>query len=532
MMPNAKKAIGLMAAMLLLAGTLLGCTDSANPNGSADGDSGNSGDGANVGKKVKFSYLRPTWGPATYTKGGAYEKELFQRANVEIDVQIILVIDFDAKINTILASGNIPDVIWANGPVIERDRELQEQGAFLPINKYLDMYPAIRQAVPEGIWNKLTDKDGNIFFIPNLIYPVVPFQLMYRQDWFEKLNIPEPTTVDEFVAALEKIKNSDPDGNGKNDTIPFTMGYEWSFKDLGTAFGFSQFSWEPSATDSNKLIPWFMKDKEIDSYFWLQDLHKRGLLDPEFKVNKEPNFAEDKFNAGKVAVIPTHWASYVDKVTKLRKIDANVKIGIMSPLEGPGGKGGNRLVFPMDRGFYVSAKAEDPDGFFKFLNWTLTDGSDFRRYGIEGKMYTVKNGQKVPIPDAERENAYKGPQIEPLSFIGPMSEKLDWDQMKLSFEGAGVGDKFDYVKQKFEEYAKEDFPDYADPTIPAPFNSKEGTKLWNDYMEQITQSAIINHDVTKEQWLAAVDKWRKAGGDKIIEERNELQKDKSKPNYK
>jgi putative aldouronate transport system substrate-binding protein len=521
-----RKGISLLLALVLLAGTVLGCSSPGDDSNDAAGGTGGKG------KKVKFSYLRPTWGPATYTKGGAYEKQLFEEANVEIDVQIVPVIEFDAKINTILAGGDIPDVIWANGPVVKRDRELQEQGAFLPINKYLDMYPAVRKAVPEGIWQKLQDAKGDIYFIPNLIYPIVPFELYYRKDWFDKLGIPEPTTTQEFVAALEKIKDSDPDGNGKKDTIPFTMGYEWSFKDLGTAFGFSQFSWEPSPEDPNKLIPWFMKDKEINSYFWMQDLHKRGLLDPEFKVNAEPNFAGDKFKAGKAAVLPNHWAGYVDTVTKLQKVDPNAEVGIMSPLKGPDGQvGGNRSVFPMDRGFYVSAKAKDPDGFFRFLNWTLTDGSGLRRYGVEGKMYTLKDGKKIPIPDADRENDYKGPQLEPLRFIDPMSEKLDWEATALGFEGAGMSDKFDYVKKKFEEYAKTDYPDYRDPTVATPYASEKGSKLWNDYMQQLHASVIINHNVTKEQWIEAVEKWKKAGGDKILEEQNELQKDKSKPNY-
>ncbi|MCS7071398.1 MAG: twin-arginine translocation signal domain-containing protein, partial [Anaerolinea sp.] len=46
---------------------------------------------------VKFSYLRPVWGPATHQKGAAYELELFKRANVEIESQIVPVFDYETK---------------------------------------------------------------------------------------------------------------------------------------------------------------------------------------------------------------------------------------------------------------------------------------------------------------------------------------------------------------------------------------------------------------------------------------------------
>jgi len=535
-MRKIKAATGALA-LLLTASSVLGCSSKDNTN---EGTLTGAGETAPVGSAagnanqevVKFSYLRPTWGPATYAKGGAYEKELFKQANVEIDVQIIPVIDFDAKINTILAGGDLPDVLWANGPLMERDRDLQEQGAFLPINEYLEKYPAVKDAVPDGIWEQLKAKDGNNYFIPNLIYPITPAPIMYRQDWFEKLGIAEPKTVDELVAALEIIKNSDPDNNGKNDTIPLTAGYEWSFKDLATAWEVSFNGWTPDPNDANRIIPSIANEKNIDFYYWLQNLYNQGLLDPEFKLNKEPNFAEDKFNAGMAAVIATPWVSYIEKATKLLKIDPNAKVGIMSPLAGPDGTpGGTRSVFPVDRGFYVSAKAKDPDGIFRFLNWTLTEGSDLRRYGVEGKTYNAVDGKKVVIPNEQREQDYKGEQIEPLRFLDPIGEKLDWDSLQLDYEGAGIGDKFEYVKGKFEEYAKIDYPDWRDYTVASPADAELGARLWNDYMQQVVDSAIINKSSNKQQWLDALKKWSDAGGQKIIDEVNELQTNKNKPDY-
>ncbi|HEY8457747.1 MAG TPA: extracellular solute-binding protein [Actinopolymorphaceae bacterium] len=472
--------------------------------------------------RFSFTYLRPTWGPATYTKDGPYERALEKRANVDIEVQIIPVIDYDTKVNTILASGDIPDVIWGSGPTSATWKEAQDEGAFLPIDEYLEQYPAIREAVPESIWKLLKDENGDTYFIPNLIWPQVPFFLCYREDLFEQAGIEPMTSLDDFATVVSKVKQAFP------DLVPFTMGYEWSAKEIATSFGVAMFGWEPSPDDPERLIPWFMKEPEVDLYFWLQDLHKRGLLDPDYGVNKEPNFADDKFKGGKAAMVITHWGTIAGATAQLRTVAPNGSIGVVSPL---GELGGNRLVFPIDRGFYVSARMENPDGFFKFLNWTLTDGSDFRRWGIEGKTYRVKNGVKQPIPDTERDKAYQGPQIEPLSFLGPFSEKLDWDQAKLGFEAAGIPDRFEYVKGKFEEYTAKEYPDYRDPTARSETEDKKGTQLYEDYLKKVAESTISDHSVTRDDWRRAVEKWRAAGGDQIIDEVNTAQKDKSKPRY-
>jgi ABC-type glycerol-3-phosphate transport system substrate-binding protein len=535
--PNKKRTrpFGLLTLVLIMLFSLLvGCSKNSSSGSSAEGNAnGVKGEAAADGKSdssgpFKFSYARPTWGPATFTKDGAYEQELNKQANVKIDVRIIPVVDYDATIKTTAASGTMPDVIWGNGPVDPFWKDLQDQGGFLKINEYLDQYPAVKDAVPAGIWDKMADDKGDIYFIPNLIYPVVPFFINYRADIFDKLGIAEPTTVAELEAALEKIKDS-----GLN-VVPLTHGNTvpfWAAKDLGTSFG-TVSGWAPSKEDPNTIVPPEMQEEHLDFKFWLQDLKKRGLFDEEAGVNPDASFGETKFKAGKAAVILG--GNLQSLYTDLKKTVPEADIKIMSPLEGPNGqKGGTRVVFPQDRGFYINAKAEDKAGeFFKFLNWTLTDGRDFRRYGIEGKTYTVDpEGRKVPIPDEQREDAYKGPQIEPLKFIDPMSEKLDWQAQELSFIGVGIQDKFAYFKSMFEKYAATPYNEYKDPTVTSPTNAEIGPQIWEDYMAKVDGSILTDMKLTKEAYKAARQKWLDAGEQKVIDEVNELQSDKSEPNY-
>lgn len=480
------------------------------------------------GKLVSFTYMRPTWGPATYTKGGPYEKKLFQLGNVDIHSQIVDVADYDAKSRAVLASGKIPDVIWGSGPVVGTWKDAQDQGAFLKINKYLDKYPAIKNAVPDNTWKMMQDSKGDIYFVPNTLYPIVPFFTFYRKDLLDKANIPQqPKSPDEFVAILQKIHKAYPD----KYALSFAAGTDgtiWQGKDLATTFGVSDAGWMPSAKRKNWIIPWHEQPKQVDFYFWLQSIHKQGLIDPNTGIQNDPVYMQNEFTAGKSVVFLENYAVYPSEFASLRKVEPKAEIGVMPPI---GRSAGTRTVFPVDRGFYVSADFADPDGFFDFLNWTLTGGNTFRRWGIKGKTYKVQDGKNVPIPDDQRQDAYKGPQIEPLSFIAPFDEKFSWDDIKRSYDSAGLGDKFDYMKNAFNQYARNRYPDWANPAISSPTEAKKGTQLWENYMQGTVSAVIINHKTSRQDWMTAVKQWENAGGSQIIDERNELQKDKSKPNY-
>ncbi|MFC3804317.1 hypothetical protein [Cohnella sp. GCM10012308] len=529
---------GTILLVLTMIATMLAACSGNKENGKASESSSAQGGSqtasASAGSKeetAKFSYVRPVWGAATYTKGGAYEKEMFEKANAKIDVQIIPVTEYDQKIMTVIASGDIPDVFWAAGPTDKKFKDMQDQGAFLRINEYLDKYPAIKEAVPQSVWDTLTDDKGNIYFIPNVSNPLIPIFMYYRQDIFEKLGIPEPKTVKELEDALAKIKQSDA------KMIPLTaQDTIWGLGALSTSFGFTHFGWGPATGEDkenpNTIVPFYLTKEMKEYYFYLKDLRAKGLLDKEFLMAKNWDHAKQKFTSGQAAVLGINWGYGPEIYSTLKKTHPEAKIGVLPPLEGPdGAMGGIRPFGAWDRGMYVNAKMSDPDGFFRVLNWTLTEGSDFRRYGVEGKTYNVVDGKKVLLGEDEKEADYKTGQIEPLKFLQPMSEALDWDTIEATYEGSGVGDAFADAKAKFEAYNAVQYPEYRNPTVFSPLEVEQGAQLYTDYLQSVIDGAIINDKVTEQEWDTAIDKYLKAGGQKIVDEVNELQKNKTKPKY-
>ncbi len=195
-------------------------------------------------------------GPATYTPDGYYAEYLRENANVDIEVQIIPIVEYDAKVKTIVASGSLPDMLMASGPVDPYWKDLENQGAFTPLEEYLEKYPALKELADDSIWEMLRNEDGHIYFLPRTLVAETPFMIYYRQDYFEELGIEEPTTVAELEAALEKIKAEMPDvtpmavGNG---------GTAWMGKDLATAFGATIGGWVPA--EDGSIVPDYLDPK-------------------------------------------------------------------------------------------------------------------------------------------------------------------------------------------------------------------------------------------------------------------------------
>lgn len=542
-MKRMHKLLALLLSILTVVSLLAACADTTQPQTDSQDQAGDTSsteetqqpaddttEETSDSEPTRFTYMRGVWGPATFTPGGEYEQTLKELANVEVEVQIVPIGEYDAKVKTVAASGSLPDMMMAYGPTDAYWRDLENQGAFAPLDDYLEQYPALKSICDDSMWEMLRNPDdGHIYFMPNTCVAEMPFFIYYRQDWFEELGIEEPTTIAELEAVLETIKEKMP------DVTPMTVAAgstAWLAKDLGTAFGATVSGW--TLDENGNLIPDHMDEETIDFAFWLQDMKERGLLDEEADVNPDLTFGEQKFKTSRAAVICGVSNQFTGYYTSLMENDPDAKIGIIGPLTGPDGtQGGTRISFPMDRGYYFSATAEDLDGIMAFLNWSLTDGNDFRKWGVEGKTYTVdENGVKHSIPDTEREADWVSSQIEPLTFVHVPEDNFSWDDYQANFDAIGCGDYLEYFKEKWEAYCEVKYYDYRNPTTISATNNEIGAMLTESYLSSYWYSGIItNPAITREEFDGAVQQWLDAGGQQIIDEFNAAQPDKSEPTY-
>ena len=83
-----------------------------------------------------------------------------------------------------------------------------------------------------------------------------------------------------------------------------------------------------------------------------------------------------------------------------------------------------------------------------------------------------------------------------------------------------------------DAYCAVKYYDYKNPTVFSDINNDIGAQLNEAYLSAYWWDGIItNPKVTRDEVSRAVEDWKAAGGQSIIDEFNALQADKSQPNY-
>ncbi len=482
------------------------------------------------GDRIEFSYLRPVWGPATYERGSDFEQMMFEKANVNIDVRIVPVFDYEAVFPTMIAGGTMADVMWHAGPQWGVASELIEQGAFLPLNDYLDRYPEVRAAVADGTWDLTRSPDGNNYFFPMPLSPFVPFPIYYRIDVFDELGLSVPQTIDQFVDALKVIRDRRP------DLVPLTA-HEyslWYFQNVGPAFGYGFWNWVPDPKNPDRIVPSNITQGHRDFLEWLQMLRREELIDPDYLI-ATGMLGVDKFTAGRAATMVGHWGGYADWVTELRRNEPDADVGFLPQMQGPAGPMGAVGLNGFDRGFSISSRSADKaDGIFRFLSWYYTDGYEFMRWGVEGEMFEYnEQGDRIPILDEDRKPGFKRPNVEPLQFPLKSADVVphhgqSWRDVYNTLKARGLDDRIDMIRDMFETSAANVFPNYNRMTF-SPTEAEIGSQLTAQYITPMQEQIVIDPDAPMSLFDEAIENWLRAGGAQIIQEVNEIQTDKSRP---
>ncbi len=136
--------------------------------------------------------------------------------------------DAQNKLNLMLASDDLPEVIIGCNIRLDQMQILAEQGVALPLNDYIEKYGVETKKMFEtnpAIKALITLLDGKIYGMPhyNDCYHCSMSQKMWvYKPWLDKLGLKVPETTDEFEAMLKAFKEKDPNGNGKADEIPMS----------------------------------------------------------------------------------------------------------------------------------------------------------------------------------------------------------------------------------------------------------------------------------------------------------------------
>ena len=176
------------------------------------------------------------------------QMQLTQQWATDTQVQVtwnILTEDvYNEKKNLLLASGDLPDILWNTGLSDAEVATYSANHTLVPLDEFfedncpnitrlLDARPDIRSAI--------TSEDGHIYTLPSveeLGLVQFPNFLYLNTDWLAAVGMDMPSTIEELHDVLLAFKEKDPSGTGRPIPLSFIPGSfcanPW---DLITAYG-------------------------------------------------------------------------------------------------------------------------------------------------------------------------------------------------------------------------------------------------------------------------------------------------------
>ncbi len=445
-----------------------------------------------------------------------YTRWLTELTNITLELDIPPVADAQQKLNLMLASGDLPEVIIGCNIRLDQVQILANQGLLLPLNDYIDQYGVefkkVYEAYPQ-IEDLITMLDGKIYGLPHVndCYHCSMSQKMWvYQPWLDKLGLEVPTTTEEFYQMLKAFKEQDPNGNGEADEIPlsgtvFTNGgwhspidqflmNSFVYNDLVTPNGGRSLILEDGTVKAAFTEPGCQEGLK-----YLNKLYSEGLIDPQAFTNDSSLIQQLGENAD-VPILGAVGAGWYGVFTQNGGPSGRWKeYTPIAPLEGPSGmRQTPRTPFQPTGGqaaFVITNQAQNPEAAFRladvFFGFDSTTNSVF---GVEGEDWVRASDTDVSIAGGKA-------LYTVLKVWGGEPQNRHWSQTVPTFRTneyrmAQTYNEEDPLERWLFEWTRDLMEPYgtADKAVPPLVFTEDQSKLFGELKTSI--------DTTMDEWFA------------------------------
>jgi len=455
-----------------------------------------------------------SWSPILYVATApteTVEKKIEEATNTKLTFNWIPDATKDERMIATIASGEMDDIVSLPSTLVTNSsvRQALKSGVFWDVGEYLDDYPNLKQISEDR--RVAASIEGKLYGIP--------FQkdfarggVLIRKDWLENLGMEVPTNLDELYEVSKAFTESDPDGNGKDDTFGWSDRNELrygSFKTLSSYFGVPN-GW---AVDQDGMFTPEHETKEYkDTMEYSRKLYENGYLDKDFAVTSKDDQLQ-KFAQGKAGI----YAGLIS-ITQLKNMAAginnNIAIVPQNKIAGPDGEyriwsegnGVNGLLaFPKSA---VKTEAE-LKRILQFVNDLINEDTFMLMTGgIEGTHYKINENGEYEILDNPLW------QKEVQGFSGSRPSEITYKLKDADPDKALVN----------EMISENDEIAVMDPTVPLESQtaSERGTELQKIIIDATIK--FIMGEIDEKGFDAEIKKWQESGGDQMKKEYEEAYK--------
>ena len=308
-----------------------------------------------------------------------YTGLLEKAGNVDLDFVIFPNVETNTKFAAMLmANEEFPDVIAFD--LGDYRNNFIEAGVLLPIDEYLETSSVYVKAYMDDPANAdmlpyFKAYDGNIYAIPYLnkvIGNEWASRAWINQDWLTKLDMPIPTTTDEYLETLRAFRANDLNGDGATDDqyplLTFVGGWNSEpYNFLMSSFIFANAAVDYLLVDENGVL-----DIAINKPEWKAGLQYMNQLVNENLLDKI-SFTQDQ-NAMRSIIKQDNkpLGSTIVSSTSLWQEHPNREDMVaMGPLVGPEGVQYTTPFIQLPSGrWYITRYADNPELAFRLGDYT------------------------------------------------------------------------------------------------------------------------------------------------------------------
>lgn len=516
-----KKSIFMLMSVILLFGTMVGCSGGEKPAPSpaqspAAGASSEPDPTEKPKGPLSFSISLPTTGTGGYSarvdlpteKWIVKMKELF-----DVDMKVSVV--EDEKMGLMFAGGDIPDVVGAYGTPSSRAMSGSvEAGVFLPLTELIKEYtPDLYASVPQAAWDAVT-LNGDIYGLPSYLSNPSRRATYIRKDLLEKTGKEVPKTIEEFVDVMRAFKEIG---------VPHPYAMRENFKYADVVLGaYDVLPYRDQFMQlGDEIVPkFFQADKMQQALQVMKDMYNEGLIPKDFASITSSDFFKN-IEGGTAGMWSQNAVGLTSLANNIRQAvpDSDVEI-IPSPV-GPDGNGGYLFYSPVVTSYYINKNVEKERAIeiLKFFEWNaLSEEAEmFFTFGVEGETYSVDASGNIDYygaPDTKEDQEEEGWRSGSLWLIHDTT--MSRIKYEMTEDGRKIIDAFDTILEteglggigfypELEASAK--FPDLG-------FSQQDvGPTFIVDNMVQMVYGVKPISD-----WPKVLEEYRKRGGDEIIKE--------------
>ncbi|MDD3334874.1 MAG: extracellular solute-binding protein [Eubacteriales bacterium] len=313
-------------------------------------------------------------------------KALEDKLGINIEYEAVAVSAYSEKEQLIMASGDLPDIIYHHGAADAYLETWAKEGTILALDDYLPNYPNLMsQVTPEMQEAMRSTATGKIMSIarPNMVNYN---GFVINNDWLKALGLEAPATIDDFKKTMIAFATEDPDGDGKKNTYGMIMGTncltDYTNNGLASAFGLSYIA-DP-VTGAYNIIQ--RMSGYVPYLTFLREMYEAGAIDPEWVMNAE---SSEKLRSGTVGCIPALQTTALAQCSYLDDSLVLDKYNYIAPMENIYTNKATCYSIPAMWGCYmINAESENIDKCLALIDYCMSEeGFILTNLGIEGVTY-------------------------------------------------------------------------------------------------------------------------------------------------